>query len=465
MDFINMSSLEKRAVIEKIIIWIASIVFLYLIIALYFTNHLFFNTVINGCSLSLKDYKSADRKLRNYVKDYELILIDRDGERESISGEDMGLKYNDKINISVVFQRQKAFYWIVSLFKEQRYDIENLFVFDEEKLREEISKLACLNKIPIEPRNVKFKYKNGIYELQEEVYGNKLNLEILNNKIQLYIKEGSKILDLDQNHCYENPPYTLQSKKTAQTKKLLEQYVSSVIHYRIGDKKITLDGKMLHRWLNVNQNIDVVINRVAIEKFVKDFCNKYDTVGSVRKFMSSTGKMVEVRGGTYGWKIDEKAEIDAIIETIKEGKVIEREPIYEQRAATRDENGDIGNTYVEINITKQHLWFYLNGKLITEGPVVTGNPNRGHPTMTGTFLLNYKQKDVTLTGPGYEAGVTYWMPFYGNIGLHDASWRSSFGGQIYKTRGSHGCVNAPKYLAKIIFEYIEEGTPIICYEE
>jgi lipoprotein-anchoring transpeptidase ErfK/SrfK len=85
--------------------------------------------------------------------------------------------------------------------------------------------------------------------------------------------------------------------------------------------------------------------------------------------------------------------------------------------------------------------------------------------MTGTFLLNYKQKDVTLTGPGYEAGVTYWMPFYGNIGLHDASWRSSFGGQIYKTRGSHGCVNAPKYLAKIIFEYIEEGTPIICYEE
>jgi len=70
-----------------------------------------------------------------------------------------------------------------------------------------------------------------------------------------------------------------------------------------------------------------------------------------------------------------------------------------------------------------------------------------------------------LTGPGYAADVKYWMPFYGNIGVHDASWRRSFGGEIYKRNGTHGCVNAPVYLAKVIFEHIEEGVPIISYEE
>lgn len=80
-------------------------------------------------------------------------------------------------------------------------------------------------------------------------------------------------------------------------------------------------------------------------------------------------------------------------------------------------------------------------------------------------MLNYKQENAILRGENYESKVTFWMPFNGNIGIHDASWRYSFGGEIYKGNGSHGCVNAPKYLAKTIFENIEDGTPIICYIE
>ena len=120
---------------------------------------------------------------------------------------------------------------------------------------------------------------------------------------------------------------------------------------------------------------------------------------------------------------------------------------------------------MDNNITRQHLWFYKNGKIITQGAIVTGNPNRGRSTVLGTYMLNYKQKEAILIGHRYEAPVTYWMPFFGNIGINDASWRYSFGGEIYKRRGSHGCINAPIYLAKTIFENIEEGTPIICYEE
>jgi lipoprotein-anchoring transpeptidase ErfK/SrfK len=152
------------------------------------------------------------------------------------------------------------------------------------------------------------------------------------------------------------------------------------------------------------------------------------------------------------------------LKNIEFGETIEKEPIYAQRAFSMGTD-EIGNTYVEVNITNQYLWFYKNNKLITKGPIVTGNPNKGNSTVTGTYMLNYKQKGATLRGANYTTKVTYWMPFYGNMGIHDASWRYSFGGEIYKSNGTHGCINTPFYLAKTIFDNIEDGIPIVIYTE
>ena len=59
--------------------------------------------------------------------------------------------------------------------------------------------------------------------------------------------------------------------------------------------------------------------------------------------------------------------------------------------------------------------------------------------------------------------VDVFMPFNGGIGIHDASWRKTFGGNIYLTNGSHGCINTPPDLAHKIFANIKASTPIICY--
>ena len=71
--------------------------------------------------------------------------------------------------------------------------------------------------------------------------------------------------------------------------------------------------------------------------------------------------------------------------------------------------------------------------------------------------------DYILTGEDYETPVSYWMPFNGNIGLHDADWRASFGGTLYKNNGSHGCVNLPPKAAQLIYEQISAGDPVLCY--
>lgn len=464
MKKISVKKFFKSEVTGNIIILIASIVLIYLLISVYFANHFFFNTVINGVDVSLKAHDNVDNIIRSYIKDYKLQLIERNGEVEEIIGQDIGMQYNEKNGIFKIYRMQNSFKWISSLLRKQKHYVDDLFVYNKDNLESKINNLNCLNKDIIEPQNVSFRYLNGLYEVIEEVYGNKIYKDKLNKAIEMSILEGETKLDLNENHCYENPKYTLSSDKTIETKNLLNKYVSTKITYIFRSKNEILDGSIINQWLSVDKNLEVVINEKAVKEYMQGLSKKYDTVGVARKIKTSTNKLVEVKGGFYGWKINCDAETKALLENIKLGEVLEREPIYAQKALSEGED-DIGNTYVEINITMQHLWFYKDGKLITQGDVVTGNPNRGNATQVGIYMLNYKQKGSTLRGPGYEAEVTYWMPFNGNIGIHDASWRYSFGGDIYKGNGTHGCVNVPLYLAKTIFDNIEDGTPVICYEE
>lgn len=464
MKNINIKKPFKSYHTGKIIILISSMVLIYLLISLYFVNHYFFNTVINGVNVSLKAHEDVSDIIKNYIENYKLQLIERDGETEEILGQDIGLQYNEKNDISKINKLQSSYKWISSLLKEQDYYEDDLFFYNKNNLENKINQLNCLNKEIIEPQNVSFKYSSGLYEVVKEVYGNKIYKDKLNEAIKMSISQGKTKLNLDENLCYENPEYTTTSNKTMEAINLLNKYTSAKITYIFGNKSEVLDGSIINGWLGVDDNLNVEINEKAVNEYLKNLSKKYDTVGITRKFKSSINKIVEVKGGFYGWKINCVSETKALLENIKHGDILQKEPIYTQKALYRDED-DIGKTYVEINLTRQHLWFYKEGKLITQGDVVTGNPNRGNSTKLGVYMLNYKEKGSTLNGENYETKVSYWMPFNGNIGIHDASWRYSFGGDIYKSNGSHGCVNAPLYLAKKIFDNIEDGTPIICYEE
>ncbi|SFH04252.1 Putative peptidoglycan binding domain-containing protein [Desulfotomaculum arcticum] len=460
MKNININKLFKSRFTRNIIL----IISIYLLISLYFVNHFFFNTVINRVNVSFKAHDDVDQIMRSYVKDYKLQLIERDGKTEEITGQAIRMQYNEDNSLSEIYRTKNALKWLGSLFKGQKYYVNDLFFYNADDLDSKINDLNCLNNNIIEPRNVGFKYSNGSYEMVEEVYGNKILKDKLHEVIKTSILNGELKMDLNEKLCYENPKYTVNSAKTPKTKDLLNRYVAVKINYKFGDEDEILDGDKINEWLSVDENLDVVINKNAVMKYVNELSRKYDTVGIARNFKTSTGKIIEVKGGLYGWKINQEAETEALLENIIRGESIEKEPVYAQKALSRGED-EIGNTYVEINITRQHLWFYKDGKLITQGPIVTGNPNRGNATVTGTFMLNYKQKSTTLRGAGYAAEVKYWMPFYGNVGIHDASWRYAFGGQIYKSAGTHGCINAPLHLAKAIFDNIEEGVPIISYEE
>lgn len=461
-EFFN--KLIKKKIVGNVLIIISSLILVYLIFSIYFTNHFFFNTKVNGVNLSLKNYKEANELLESYVNNYSLQIIGRDGRSEDISGKDIEFIYKEKDIINDIKNDQNSIAWIVSLFGEKKYYIDDLFNLNEEDLTKRINELDIVNKDIIEPINVSFKYDNGIYEIEPEVYGNKINKDKLITVLIESIKYGETILDLEKSLIYESPKYSSNSDKAIETRDLLNKYVSTKIIYLFGEKKEELNGDIISNWIRIDEDLNVIIEEKALKEYISGLSKNYNTIGITRNFNTSTGKIVEVKGGYYGWKINSVAEEKMLMENIKLGATLEKEPIYSQEGLYREDN-DIGTTYVEINITRQYLWFYKDGKVIAEGGIVTGDPRKGYSTSLGTYMINYKQKDAVLRGPGYEAKVNYWMPFNGNIGIHDASWRYSFGYNVYQSDGTHGCVNSPLSLAKKIYDNIESGTPVICYEE
>lgn len=448
-----------------IIVIIFVIICIYGVFSIYFIKHFYFGTYINEINVSCKTVKEANELLLKESYNYTIKLEERNDVTEYIKGSNINFEYKGSKEAEEIKTSQNPFLWIVNIFSNNKYIINEVYSFDRNLLKEELEKLNCFNSEDIvEPIDACLKYEDGEFKIIKEVYGNKINEEFLYAYLLNSILLGERCINLDEINAYENPKFTSESEKVIKAQNELNKYVSSEIYYIFDNEIEVLDSSIINTWLEVDSTMNVVINEEKIKEYIKTLGIKYDTYGKTRSFKSTTGKNINVLGGNYGWRIDRIKEKEALIKNIKSGEIIKKEPIYLQTALGNHEN-DIGNTYVEINLTNQYLWFYKSGKIITQGDVVTGNVSRGNATPQGTYTLNYKQKNATLRGDNYNSDVKYWMPFNMNIGIHDASWRNSFGGNIYQTSGSHGCVNAPEYLAKNIFENIEPGTPIICYKD
>ncbi|MBM7871315.1 hypothetical protein JOC70_002813 [Clostridium pascui] len=454
-----------RKTMLLILTFFGTLLSMYLAMSIYFMNRFYFGTTINCINVSGKNIEDVNKQMKSELSSYVLLLRDENGIEEQITASDIGLKYinNSHEKIKSLKTNQNPFQWIYGIFNKKDFKLSDIISYDEKLLKKSIDSLSCFNPDTIiNPKNASFQFTDNGYKIIKEVDGNKVSKNILYNHIVDAIIKGENTVDLKTINCYEKPRYTSNSKEILAIKDMLDKYVSTKITYTFGQSTEILDGTIINTWINVDNNLKVTFDEIKVKNYIDTLAKTYDTLGSTRSFITSSGKSVSVSGGDYGWSINKSKEVQDIIAAVKNAKSITKKPVYNQTALSHGIN-DIGNTYVEINLSRQYLWFYKNGFLIVEGSVVTGNVSSSHSTPSGTYKLKYKQKDTVLRGVDYAAPVSYWMPFNGGIGIHDANWRSTFGGNIYLTNGSHGCINAPYYVAKAIFNNIEAGTPIICY--
>lgn len=448
---------------KGIIISFFTLLILYFGLTVYFRNHFFFGSTVSCINVSGKTLEEVEEQMPNEVEEYILQLEEKGNVIEEIRGDNIDLEYNSNGKVRELKDKQNPFIWVKGIFAKKDFEVENVVTYDEKMLKEVLDKLNCFNSSNLEePQNPRFEYTDSGYIIKEEISGNKVNKDILYDKVVKAILKGEKSINLEAEECYEKPNYTSKSQEVLDIKDELNKYIGTKVTYEFGDKNEVIDGSIIKNWIKVDENMQVVFDEEKIKGYLDKLSSTYDTVGKPRDFTTSLKTVKRISGGDYGWSINKKEEVKQLVSMITDGQTTTKEPLYTQKAASHKDN-DVGNSYVEINMATQHLWFYKNGSLVTDGDIVTGNVNNNCSTPAGIYKLKYKQKDATLKGENYTTQVSFWMPFNGGIGIHDACWRYTFGGNIYMTNGSHGCVNAPYNLANTIFNNIEENTPIVCY--
>lgn len=455
------SNLKKYIGIVIGIVCIA-LVAIYVNGTVYYTTHFYKGTHINGIDVS----KLTADEVENAIKDYELTITERGKEKsatyiETLAGKDIDMKVVSRESLDNLVKEQNQFVWFTAT--GTNHEEKQMIEYDSDKLAEFVKNLKGLDsKYADKPTNASISDYNNGYTIVEAKQGNFLNkkktIECLENTISS-LKEK---VDLDKEGCYRVPNIASDSEQLTTVLNQLNKYTGTTITYNFGDTQEVVNGSVISGWLVVDGN-NVSLSKEKVDEFVDSIRKKYDTIFSNREFKTTYGKTVEVKGGDYGWWLNTAKESEGLMQQIENGESGERKPVYYQEAASHDKK-DYGDSYVEINLTSQHLFVYKDGQKVLDTDFVSGNVSTKHGTHTGTYGITYKERYSVLVGETYESTVSYWMPFDEDIGMHDAIWKSQFGSNFYKTDGSHGCINLPYLTAKKIYGYVEKGTPVIVYE-
>ena len=440
---------------------------IYLGIGAYFSSHFIFCSSINGIECGKMTIEEAENEMAENLLDYRLELIERGGVIEVITGRQLGLTYIQSGQVGQILENQNAFSWGISLGKNKNYSVVLPVEYEEGVLNDLIDGLDCFapGKI-IEPRDAVIVEKDYGFEIQQEILGTTLNRERFRKAVENAIATGKSSIDLDKSGIYESPSVLHTDRSLQSEAAQLNELTTADITFDFTDQKKEVNRSVIREMLTKDTDGNYFLDENKVGEWVCQLAYETDTFGLSRQFKKHDGKTITLpRGGDYGWCIDRPATTKKLYEAVKNGISGNMEPAYLYTAKDRSKN-DIGNTYVEICISQQRMWFYKDGKELVDTPVVTGNPNKGNATPSNhVWAIDGVIHGQILRGEDYAQPVTYWMPFNGNVGIHDAgSFRSAFGYDIYLWNGSHGCINTPDKAAAVIFNNVERGTPVVVYD-
>ena len=440
--------------------------------AIYYQSHFRNHTFINNSDCSNLTAAQVAALMDQQSQAYSLQILGRDenGEKQeigTITAPEIGMYWVDTQKVAQeLLDGQNEFLWIEMLWTTESHNVIQGVSYDEDKLQEQLAQMPALQKknmtAPEDAYISEYSESTKSYEIVPETLGTELDSSLTEDAVSTAIISGDETVDLEEQGCYKTAKVTAKDATLVKACETMNQWVGAQITYDWNDNKVVVDGDTIHEWILADDK-DPQLDEEAIAAFVAEQAKEYDTYGKKRKFTTVQGIELTLPSGAYGWKTDRTEETKELTAAIEKGETVNKEPVYSSKGAQKGSD-DIGSSYVEIDLTNQHLYLFQKGSVVLETDFVSGNMSKpGCVTPPGVFGLTYKTKNAVLRGADYATPVNYWMPFNGNVGMHDATWRSSFGGTIYLTSGSHGCVNLPLNMAASIYEYVSTGFPVVCY--
>lgn len=462
-------------------------------IHIYYSGKWYPGTTINGVDVSKQTLEESKEKLAKVFHDYDLTVAARENGSLTIRGRDLDYVVDSGTEWDDLYEKQHAS--SVWFTKTKEYSLNYNVAYNEEKLKEiiagsEIARGSEEYKI-VQPVSAHAGYDKNKkqYVCVEEVWGNQIRIPQLTEAVKAALQEARTRIDItDQQKypdVYEAPGVTSKDPELQTEVTSCNNAALRFITWNMGEgvtEKITPDR--IAKWITYKDG-KVKYNETALASWVEKFCAKYKTVGKTRMIESHEKKKVrkvKVVGGDYGWQMDYnktlkqaknalKASIDNndtlayIADPSSENKkklTLKQKVNYLNTAFKKDyenfeEDWDTQN-YTEVSLSKQMVYVIRKGKVAFKCRCISGLPVKGRTTVKGAFFVKEHRRNYTMRGEDYETFVACWVRItWTGTGFHPANWQpwSRWTKDLYRTRGSHGCINLHPADAEKIYQMVK----------
>ena len=426
--------------------------------ASYYSTHFVPGTTVNGVDVSGLTEEELARDASRRASGWK-ASVSRDDFSLELDAEDIGLEVDADAYARRARSKVDGSAWLLDMAIPRHISTVESVSYDEERLAGAVSKAVGEYDAGAEaPTDASCSYDEGSgrFEIVDERAGTALDADAVTKAVAAGVSALETSIELDDSTLLQ-PEVSADDESLVEARDRLNRMVGCEIPLtKDGEEVARLDGATVAGWLSLSDDLSVVVDQAAVAKWAGDAL-----AGDVAK-----------SDETHDYAIDADGLASTIAGQLQEGDsgAIEVPLTVTATRPAETPGARSRGRHVDINLSTQYARLYdSDGSVLWRSYIVSGNTSEGRGTPTGTYSINAKRTNETLVGadedgdgePDYESHVTYWMPFIGNaVGLHDASWRSSFGGSIYSYAGSHGCVNLPSAKAEELYSLVRVGDAV-----
>lgn len=458
---------------------------------IYYSDRWYPGTTVNGLEVSGQTMEESKRYLLEKCRNYTLTVTGREDVSLTISGADINYTVHAGDEWEKTYTDQHDNSGLPSV-GGQDYTVKLAVTYDEEALRRLIAGSELVQGSEEHPivkpmsAYVVYNAEKCQYICGKEVDGNQLNQEAFFEAVKTALETGRSEMDIRDDELYkgvyEAPGVTSEDEELQNEIFLCNNAMLRYIRWNMGDgmtEEIT--PEQIAGWI-IYKKGKVTYDNEGIAAWVKRFCRKYQTVGKTRTIQSHTGKKVKIVGGDYGWQTDydrtlkqvkkalakniKRSSTEAYMENPseenKKAVTIKREPLYLNTAYQRNSKDPSKDwdpkNYTEISLSEQKVYVFRKGKVAFSCRCISGLPVKDRATRTGAYFVKEHRPEYTMTGDDYRTHVKHWVRItWTGTGFHPATWQpwSRWTKTMYKTKGSHGCLNLEPSDAEKIYNMVK----------
>lgn len=450
------------------VLTIAVLVLIYFGGLIFFLDRFTFSTRLGNISLVGLTPAQAEIKIAESLNKRTLSVEENGEKLTDMRLGDLGATYDVTQVIKEAYAQEDPALWPFSLFLPNELSLTTEMVSADVETAQMTLETHGIHNGEREaaiPAKVVYNEQDG-YTVEPEIIGTQIDGVLLAKNMAVALSQNKRKLAVESS--YSHGDVTADGEKVQSFMKMIEQTINNSITLLVAGDEITIPAKTIESWIEFDDNNELYVNPEKVGIYLSELNEQYSTFDKVRQVETPIQGLVSVPPGILGWQIDVDQETVNIIRDVHAAVPVKREPAIYSTGGVPNQKDDIGSTYVLVDVSYQVMWLVENNQITIETPIVTGQP--GAETIPGAGAIIEMLSGTNLVGynqfyrQDYSVPVHYWLRFdHQSQGLHDASWQSAYGGDVWTYSGSLGCVNTPLAAVEYIYHHVEYGTPVLVF--